>query len=109
MDVTVERVAGIDIGKADVVVAVRVPGPGSRRAQEVRTYAAFTSGLAAMADWLIANEVMESTGQYWKPVWHVLAARGLGSWSTTPWSSATRRTRRCWFLPSVGSSAASPR
>ena len=43
MDVTVERVAGIDVAKAEVVVALRVPGPNRTRVQEVRTYAAFTS------------------------------------------------------------------
>jgi hypothetical protein len=37
----VERVAGIDVGKAELKVCVRVPGdtPGRRR-QEVRTYPA---------------------------------------------------------------------
>jgi transposase len=43
---------------------------------EVRTYRAFASSLASIADWLAAAGVMlvvmESTGQYWKPVWNVL-------------------------------------
>jgi transposase len=81
MDVTVERVAGIDVAKAEVVVALRVPGPNRTRVQEVRTYAAFTSSLASMADWLMSAGVglvvMESTGQYWKPVWNVLAERNF--------------------------------
>jgi transposase len=72
MDVTVDRVAGIDVAKAEVVVALRVPGPKGIRTQEVRTYPAFTSSLASMADWLTSASVrlvvMESTGQYWKPV-----------------------------------------
>ena len=36
----IERVAALDIGKAEVVCCVRVPGPGrrARRMQEVRTY-----------------------------------------------------------------------
>ncbi|MYS87739.1 hypothetical protein GTZ85_47945 [Streptomyces sp. SID5474] len=42
MDVVHERCAGIDFGKADVKVCVRVPGPGKRRRKEVRT---FTSGV----------------------------------------------------------------
>jgi transposase len=81
MDVTVERVAGIDVAKAEVVVAVRVPGLNGTRVQEVRTYPAFTSSLASMADWLgsagVGLVVMESTGQYWKPVWNVLVERDV--------------------------------
>jgi len=81
MDVTVERVAGIDVAKAEVVVALRVPGPNRTRVQEVRTHAAFTSSLASMADWLMSADVglvvMESTGQYWKPVWNVLVERNV--------------------------------
>jgi transposase len=58
-------------------------GPDGRggRAQEVRTYPTFTSGLEALADWLategITQVVMEATGQYWKPVWQVLEEREL--------------------------------
>jgi len=81
MDVTVERVAGIDVAKAEVVVALRVPGPNQTRAQEVRTYSAFTSSLASMADWLLSAGVelvvLESTGQYWKPVWNALVERNV--------------------------------
>ena len=49
--VLVERVAGIDIGKAEVVVCVRVPDPGGRasRAQEVRAFSTLTSGLQQCA------------------------------------------------------------
>ena len=52
--VIVERVAAVDIGKAEVVCCVRVPAPGrvGRRAQEVRTYATMTRSLAEMTDWL---------------------------------------------------------
>jgi transposase len=43
----------------------------------VRTFSTTTKGLIALRDWLVAEGVtdaaMESTGVYWKPVWHVLA------------------------------------
>lgn len=42
MDVVVERVAGLDIGKASMTVCVRTPGPGSSRTNEVRTYSTMT-------------------------------------------------------------------
>ncbi len=32
-----ERSAALDVGKAEVVCCARVPGPGGRRMQEVRT------------------------------------------------------------------------
>jgi len=76
-----EQVAGIDIGKAEVVAAVRVPGPGGRRMQEVRTFGATRRGLEELADWLDGQGVtragMESTGDYWKPVFFTLERRGL--------------------------------
>jgi len=76
-----ERVAGIDIGKAEVVAAVRVPGPGGRRMQEVRTVPATRRGLEELADWLEGHGVtragMESTGHYWKPVFFTLERRGF--------------------------------
>jgi len=51
---------------------------GSRGAEhEVRTFATTTAGLLSLADWLSESRcthvVMESTGVYWKPVWHVLS------------------------------------
>jgi transposase len=80
MDIIVERVAGLDIGKEEVVAAVRTPGEGSKRRQEIRTFATFTASLEALADWLategVTQVVMEATGQYWKPVWYVLEGRG---------------------------------
>jgi transposase len=79
MDVVVERVAGLDVHKRQVTACVRVPGPRGERTEEVRTFSTFTRTLAVMADWLAAEHVttvvMESTGVFWKPVWHVLEDR----------------------------------
>ncbi|MEU1520549.1 IS110 family transposase [Streptomyces sp. NPDC005811] len=76
MDVVHERCAGIDIGKADVKVCVRVQGPGKRRRKEIRTFSTMTRDLLAMRDWLLAEQVtvvgMEATGSYWKPVFYLL-------------------------------------
>jgi transposase len=77
MEVYEQRVAGIDIGKAQLKACVRVPG---RRAgtfrREVRTFATTTPGLLELRDWLRQEGVglagMESTGQYWKPVYYLL-------------------------------------
>ncbi len=77
MDVLIERCAGIDIGKDEVVVCVRTPRASGRgRQKRTRTFATFTASLEAMADWLAAEGVthvaMESTGVYWKPIWNLL-------------------------------------
>src|SRR4051794_2879861 len=80
VDVLIERCAGIDIGKDEVVACVRTPAPEGRgRRKQTRTFATFTSSLEAMADWFAAEGVraiaMEATGSYWKPVWYVLEDR----------------------------------
>ncbi len=80
MDVVLERCAGIDIGKDEVVACVRTPDPGGRgRRKETRTFRTFVGDLEAMADWFgdegVTEVAMEATGSYWKPVWYVLEDR----------------------------------
>lgn len=47
-----------------------------RAQHEVRTFATTAAGLLALQEWLGAtgctHAVLESTGVYWKPVWHML-------------------------------------
>jgi transposase len=83
MDLLVERCAGLDVAKQEVVACVRTPDPGAggQRRQVIRTFATFSAELEALADWLAAEGVtqvvMEATGQYWKPIWYVLEERGF--------------------------------
>jgi transposase len=69
MDLLVERCAGLDVAKREVVACVRTPdsGPGGRRRQEIRTFPTFSADLEALADWLqaegVTQVVMEATGQ----------------------------------------------
>jgi len=62
-----DRVAGIDIGKATVMVTIRVPSETrkSGRQQETREFGTTRRELLALADWLRAWQVekagMEST------------------------------------------------
>jgi transposase len=76
-----ERAAGIDIAKAGLEAAVRVPGPGGRRMQEVRSFGATRRALEELADWLEGRGVtrvgMESTSDYWKPVFFFLERAGF--------------------------------
>jgi transposase len=82
----IERVAALDIGKAELVCCVRVPGddrPG-RRLQEVETYSTMTRPLLGMADHLrclgVTRVVMEATSDYWRPVFYLLEAAGFETW-----------------------------
>ncbi|HEY2176136.1 MAG TPA: IS110 family transposase [Mycobacteriales bacterium] len=77
MDTLVERCAGIDIGKDEVVACLRTPGAGGRgRVKQTRTFSSFTTSLEAMTEWFTSEGVtaivMEATGSYWKPVWYLL-------------------------------------
>jgi transposase len=76
----VERCAGLDVHRDDVVATVRVPGQGRRRwDQQTRTFRATFAGLAELAAWLADFGVtlvgMEATGVYWKTVFQALEDR----------------------------------
>ena len=76
MEVIYERCAGLDVHKK-TVVACRMHSKGmGRKAQETRTFGTTTGELLALLDWLSAWEcshvAMESTGEYWKPVYNIL-------------------------------------
>lgn len=80
----IARVAALDIGKAELVCCVRVPGAGSRRLQEVSTHSTMTRSLTELANHLVESRVervvMEATSDYWKPVFYLLEAHGLDPW-----------------------------
>src|SRR4051812_34050744 len=80
MEVLYPRCAGLDVHEATVVAAVRLAADG-KVAREVRTFATTTAGLLELAAWLAENGcthvVMEATGVYWRPVWHILAEGGF--------------------------------
>ena len=82
----IERVAALDIGKAELMCCVRVPDedhPG-KRLQEVASYSAMTRSLLGMSDRLaclgVTRVVMEATADYWKPVFYLLEAAGFDTW-----------------------------
>ena len=82
----IARVAALDIGKAELVCCVRVPGAGGakRRLQEVSTHSTMTRSLGDLANRLVdlrvERVVMEATCDYWKPVFYLLEAHGLEPW-----------------------------
>ena len=82
VDIVHPRVAGIDVHKKVVWVAVRLPGegPGERKVVTKR-FKTFWRPLQKMAAWLaelgVTDAAMESTGVYWWPVYHALAGAGI--------------------------------
>ncbi|MFN8012131.1 MAG: IS110 family transposase [Holophagaceae bacterium] len=77
MQVLHPKCAGLDVHKDSVVACRRVLVKGKVQA-EVRTFLTTARGLMKLSAWLAQAEcshvVMESTGIYWKPVWHALEA-----------------------------------
>jgi transposase len=76
MDMIYRCVAGLDVHKDFVTVAIRSVNNEGKVVQLVETFATMTSDLIAMRDWLadhgVSHVAMESTGVYWKPVWNIL-------------------------------------
>jgi transposase len=98
IELEVSRCAGIDIGKAEVVVAVHTPGPHGGRQTMVRSYGTMTRQLLLLRDWLVEMGVtrvgMEATGVYWKPVFYLLEDVIEQCWLVNPQHVKQRRRGR---------------
>lgn len=75
MEVIHPRCAGLDVHVRTVQACARL-AVGREVSRELRTFGTTTKELLVLRDWLTqrgcTHVVMESTGVYWKPVWHVL-------------------------------------
>jgi transposase len=76
MEVLHPHCAGLDVHKDSVVACVRHM-VDSKVTPRVKTFKTTTQELMALSDWLstegVTHIVMEATGIYWKPVWHILS------------------------------------
>jgi transposase len=76
MDVIHTHCAGLDVHKKTVVATIIVPDPNGRPIKLTRTFETVTAGLLELSDWLTEHSVthvaMESTGEYWKPIYNIL-------------------------------------
>lgn len=76
MRIIYQNVAGLDVHKKTVVAAISVQKAEGSWHKERRTFGTMTADLLALSDWLMAHGVthvaMESTGEYWKPVFNIL-------------------------------------
>ena len=73
---SVYKVAGIDVHKNMLAVVVSDVGEPGEHRFEKRTFGTGSEQLCQLADWLVEQDVrevvMESTAQYWRPVWQQL-------------------------------------
>jgi hypothetical protein len=82
----IERVAALDIGKAEIVCCIRLPATdgGKRRVQEVSTHSTMVPSLCELANRLVElgvqRVVMEATSDYWRPPFYLFEAHGLDPW-----------------------------
>ncbi len=76
MDIVHTHCGGLDVHKKTVVAAMIVPDPNGGLQKETRSFGTMTTDLLALSDWLLEHGVthvaMESTGEYWKPVFNIL-------------------------------------
>ena len=76
MRIVYPNVAGLDVHKKTVVAAVIVEAAAGGWHEEKRTFGTMTVELLALSDWLMSHGVthvaMESTGEYWKPIFNIL-------------------------------------
>ena len=72
-------VSGLDVHKKTVVACVRRINARGQVDKQVRTFGTMTRDILALADWLtqesVSHVAMESTGVYWKPIYHLLEGR----------------------------------
>lgn len=79
MEAIYSCVAGLDVHKKTVVACVRRLDGRGQVSKQVKTFGTMTRDLLELGDWLsrqgVTHVAMESTGVYWKPVFHLLEGR----------------------------------
>jgi transposase len=76
---TIYKVAGIDVHKKMLAVVITDAAQAGEFRFERRKFGAGAADLVRLRDWLaeqgVKEAVMESTAQYWKPVWQALEGK----------------------------------
>ena len=76
MRIVHQNVAGLDVHKKVVVAAIIVQQEDGTWLKVTRSFGTMTADLLELSDWLMGQNVrdvaMESTGEYWKPVFNIL-------------------------------------
>lgn len=81
MEVAHPVCCGIDVHQKELVACLRRTLDAGKVEKETRSFSTTMPELLALAEWLTEQRcpivAMESTGVYWKPVYHVLSAHSL--------------------------------
>lgn len=81
MEVVAESVAGIDVHQKQITVSVLVGLANAKPKKVSKRFETVTRRLKECGEWLKTRHVeqvlMESTGQYWRPVWQILEPFGF--------------------------------
>ncbi len=76
MEVLHERCCGLDVHKKSITACIITP-----EGKEIRTFETMTRNLMELVDWVKSNRcshvAMESTGDYWKPIYNLLEPEDL--------------------------------
>ncbi|EEI70559.1 IS110 family transposase [Lentilactobacillus hilgardii] len=81
MDVITEKCCGIDVHQKQITLTTLIGRADQKPRKNSRRYGTTSPELRQCANWLLEKEVevvlMESTGQYWRPVWQILEPYGF--------------------------------
>jgi transposase len=76
MEILHTHCAGLDVHKKVVVATILVSNEQGQLKKETHSFETMTASLLTLSDWLTARGVthvaMESTGEYWKPIYNIL-------------------------------------
>ncbi|EHQ90856.1 LOW QUALITY PROTEIN: transposase [Desulfosporosinus youngiae DSM 17734] len=76
MEVLHERCCGLDVHKKSITACIITP-----KGKEIHTFSTMTRNLIELVDWVKDNRcshvAMESTGDYWKPIYNLLETEDL--------------------------------
>ncbi|GAB6170647.1 IS110 family transposase [Paradesulfitobacterium aromaticivorans] len=76
MEVLHERCCGLDVHKKSITACIITP-----EGKEIRTFETMTRNLMELVDWIkskrCSHVAMESTGDYWKPIYNLLEPEDL--------------------------------
>lgn len=76
MEIVHSHCAGLDVHKKTVVACIIAIDERGVLQKETRTFGTMTSDLLALSDrlmsWGVSHVAMESTAEYWKPVFNLL-------------------------------------
>ena len=76
MRIVYKTSGGLDVHKKNVVACRMKMGAHGKKVRETHTFGTTTAALLELSDWLgewsIEHVALESTGEYWKPIYNVL-------------------------------------